>query len=397
MRRIRRRERPPREIVGLARIVKALTSSTFNVLLIFEELRKFFPKLRLRIVLDESMPDFEARAYPDQWLIKIRVGMYEGLLCGDPRARWTLIHELGHILLRHPGRLARLRDPAKLQRREAIYEREANKFAAAVLAPYDEARLCKNAGEIAAKFRINRLAAEIRLDELRLEEVRKRAALNLGFMPNAFSVETRYEPALERQVRVISTALSDSVEEANEYSSIRVEPYRNNLFATSVLTACASGLLLDAYESLRTERVGYEYRVAAALAKAILTVQPVRPIGQHDFSSDAEVLAINQRCALRAIGGVLGLRFAEVGKTSLGIPDYTDLQTFESTYLRSLVAHADKVIKDENTVVTFENFSRYEEYNADHDICWSDVHEIEFLIDIILLLVNVTDDHQTRH
>ena len=80
-----------------------------NLLIFFEDLRKIFPRLRMRIVEDAELPKAEAQAYPIYWIIKIRRGVYEGLLRGDKGARWTFAHELGHVLLQHPGRPHRQR------------------------------------------------------------------------------------------------------------------------------------------------------------------------------------------------------------------------------------------------------------------------------------------------
>jgi len=120
----------PREIFLIARIMLRLSKSTSNIILFFEELKQVFPKLRFKVVDDSLMPNEEARAYPKSWLIWIRKSIYEGLIRGRVRGRWTLAHELGHILLQHPGARLQRSDTAKYSRNGRIYEYEANLFVA---------------------------------------------------------------------------------------------------------------------------------------------------------------------------------------------------------------------------------------------------------------------------
>jgi hypothetical protein len=373
-----------RNIVGLARIISKLVSSTSNILATFEELRKYFPKLRLKVVPDCDMPDYEARANPKQWIIKIREGIYQGLLRGDVRARWTLAHELAHVFL-HSRRLPRSR-PDKEVRGIFRYEREADAFASSLLMPYEQALACGSATEIAKEFGVSLDAAKIRLEELKLEAIRRRAAIANGLAPNAFAVETLHAVQLERRIAIVCTAILDTIAEASLRSSEPLQPISNNLVGAAIATVAASHLLLEAYESAGSLPNAYEYRTAATLSAAILAVQPVRSM-DHLVSS-SEILRHNQQCALRAGAALLGIRFDQVSGLTMGIPDYTDFHFIDSVYLRPLLVRTETLLKDENVTLTLSSFPSYEEYNGPNDICWSEVREIEHLMELFMLLAN---------
>src|SRR5690242_13391715 len=116
-----RLSKSPKEILELSRIILHFIRFNSNVLLEFEELKRIFPRLRLKIVDDIDMPNEEARAYPKKWIIKIRRSIYEGLLCGLTRGRWTLLHELGHVLLQHPGHSVSRSDTKKYSAAARIF------------------------------------------------------------------------------------------------------------------------------------------------------------------------------------------------------------------------------------------------------------------------------------
>lgn len=84
-----------------------------------------------------------------------------------PRIRWTLAHELGHILLGHGA--ARLpAPPAEGKSRE---DRQADRFAAELLCPGPPLRRCglRSAGELAKLCDLSGQAAEIQWERLRRE------------------------------------------------------------------------------------------------------------------------------------------------------------------------------------------------------------------------------------
>lgn len=82
------------------------------------------------------------------------------LACGERRRRFTIAHELGHCLLGHVSAFGA--GP------RSVSEREADKFAAELLAPLAVLRMCgvSTAEELARVCGLSRSAAEIRFAEL---------------------------------------------------------------------------------------------------------------------------------------------------------------------------------------------------------------------------------------
>jgi Zn-dependent peptidase ImmA (M78 family) len=385
------RRKSPREIVGLTRLILRLITSTSNILIAFEELRRIFPKLRFVVVPDDDLPNDEAYAYPRYWLIKIRQSIYEGLLRGRNRGRWTLAHEVGHVLLRHPRRPRRSRDPKTVRPVDRVYEAEANLFAAALLAPYERAVVCADAREIKTKFRISLEAAETRFNEIADEIGRARFALKIGLPPNKFAIETGHPVQIEEQLQVACRAILATISEAKSTIRSPLGAISENLFGAATLVAAASHLLLGAYETVSRVTASHDYKFAAALAYAILTIKPVRPISGGDLSEN-EIFVLNQRCALRAATAMLKIPWdVQLLKGSL-CSDHPAVQFFKSSYLDALMRAFESQIVDSNAILSLSDFPKYETYNHDNDINWGDIHEMEYLMNLLMLLVADTPE-----
>jgi Zn-dependent peptidase ImmA (M78 family) len=137
-----------------------------DLISIFENgLSEVYPGLRLVRVLDEQLPESEARADCLERTITIRESVYRACLQGEPRARMTLAHEVGHIALDHSG--TRHRQSLHLgTRNEKREEGEAWHFARAFLAPTYMAVTCKTADQLSKRFGLSVDAAEIRFGQL---------------------------------------------------------------------------------------------------------------------------------------------------------------------------------------------------------------------------------------
>lgn len=139
-------------------------------------LKKFtdvVPEFSYERVLDDELPDASAMADCKTKTIYFRESLFQKLLDGDTRARWTVAHEIGHIILGHQGNRFRKDQIGKLYGWTRIEEREADVFASRFLVPTVMATACKDAFEIAQKFQISLPAAEIRLKELSAMRGRK--------------------------------------------------------------------------------------------------------------------------------------------------------------------------------------------------------------------------------
>lgn len=360
-------------IVGISRLLHQMVGSTTNILDTLEEIKRLFPKLRIRIVADGLLPDDEARAYPKQWLIKIRKGMYEGLLRGDVRARWSLAHELAHILLQHPRRaLARSRGIESTD----LFEREANLFAATLLAPYERAKHCSNPEEIRDVFGISLPAAKFRFDELKLEKRRRNMALERGLPSESFSIEAGCSSHLEKNAALVSSAMFETVGDFAA-KSILVEPLNSSLLGASLLTSAGSYLLLNAYLQFREAGFFSPYHEAAALASAILVIQPLR--GARGTSAHSKAIAeSNQQCARRAAAKLLNLELAHLDDTTLPQPARAARYAFEPSYLYSLVLSGSNLVDRTYLITTLINMPIYETYAKTNSLHEGEARELEF-------------------
>jgi Zn-dependent peptidase ImmA (M78 family) len=121
--------------------------------------------LRLVRVLDENLPSSEAVTDCYNRTITVQESVFQACLRGEPRARMTIAHELGHIALGHSG--TRHRQNISLgthdEKRE---ESDAWHFARVFLAPTFLAVGCQSADQISEKFGLSADAADIRFAQL---------------------------------------------------------------------------------------------------------------------------------------------------------------------------------------------------------------------------------------
>lgn len=106
------------------------------------------------------MGDMEGNSIPDLNVIQLREDVYEQLYKGNCRARFTLAHEFGHLLLHHGLNPEFARTKGDHQSFEDS-EWQANYFAGSFLMPRDGCRGLMPT-EIARKYLVSDIAAEIR-------------------------------------------------------------------------------------------------------------------------------------------------------------------------------------------------------------------------------------------
>ncbi|SOC25247.1 ImmA/IrrE family metallo-endopeptidase [Stappia indica] len=131
--------------------------------------RRNFPRFSYVVVDDSELPNEEAKYDSNICQITVRRSVHCKAQEGDARARMTLAHELGHLVLGHGG--IRYRKTSTNVAESAvsnvrIEEREAKYFASAFLAPLYLAKDCNSALELEQTFNISRQAAEIRHEEI---------------------------------------------------------------------------------------------------------------------------------------------------------------------------------------------------------------------------------------
>lgn len=109
-------------------------------------------------------PEVEACWVPSIKTLYIRDTVYQDICCGEPRGRFTVAHELGHIILAHQITVNRESSTTEMKKYENS-EWQANTFASEFLMPEIEIRRQNllSATAVAAHFKVSQQAAEIRV------------------------------------------------------------------------------------------------------------------------------------------------------------------------------------------------------------------------------------------
>ena len=130
---------------------------------ILNRLTEVYPKFRYRVVEDGDLPDMEAKAYSKAFMLKVRQTVMNALRTyGDPRSRFTIAHELGHLLLGHPGNQPRARRGETIRSAQDLLEHEANLFASEFLIPSHLYDPSLSAGDTSRLFQVSIDVATLR-------------------------------------------------------------------------------------------------------------------------------------------------------------------------------------------------------------------------------------------
>lgn len=107
-----------------------------------------FEEVCLTIGEMEEMGDDHGLTFPDNREIRLRRDVYDGVYNRKGRDRFTLAHELGHLLLHsNPGYARTLRESSSVKPYKSS-EWQANTFAASLLMPIEFLQRTQNALEI---------------------------------------------------------------------------------------------------------------------------------------------------------------------------------------------------------------------------------------------------------
>jgi len=117
------------------------------------------------IIPDKEMGNCDGKTFPELSLIQIKESVYMGACEGKPRDRFTIAHEIGHLLLHGQNNVshARIDDPNKKIKPYENPEWQANVFAAELLIPIEQINGL-SAKEVADKCKVSFTAAEIQLN-----------------------------------------------------------------------------------------------------------------------------------------------------------------------------------------------------------------------------------------
>lgn len=150
----------------------------FNIVNFIEKILPcIMPDFVLEIVPDDELKDKYAETLPLQFLIRVRESTYNGACNGINRDRFTLAHELGHLLMhRQDISLAQYCNKNQIAAYEDA-EWQANIFAAEILAPsylvkdLDEIKISELCG-------ISQDCASHQLDNIRKENQKQKIEIN---------------------------------------------------------------------------------------------------------------------------------------------------------------------------------------------------------------------------
>ena len=161
-----------KEIRNIANVfVKHSKVKSFPIMHVLEiVLPKLYENFSLEIVDDAKMGDNHGLTLPNENIIKLKASVYLGACNCNGRDRYTVAHEIGHLIL-HRG------DAIKFAYNEnaniRIFEDsewQANTFAAELLMPFDLVKEYNSVDDIVRDFDVSREAAEIRLERIRREQ-----------------------------------------------------------------------------------------------------------------------------------------------------------------------------------------------------------------------------------
>lgn len=116
------------------------------------------------ILPDEELEGCYAKALPDKNIILIQESVYNGACNGNHRDRFTLAHELGHLLLHETDSISFARSNEKIK----AYldpEWQANTFAGELLVPISEI-IGLTHQQISKKYSVSYAVAKIQLQQL---------------------------------------------------------------------------------------------------------------------------------------------------------------------------------------------------------------------------------------
>ena len=123
------------------------------------------PYLEYQLVPDEELEDCYAEFRPFSNMLLIRQSVYDGAYAGNGRDRFTLAHELGHVLLHGTNNFRLARNDKAIPSYQDP-EWQANTFASMLLIPRDEI-LGMSIEDITTRYKVSKSAAEIALKQVK--------------------------------------------------------------------------------------------------------------------------------------------------------------------------------------------------------------------------------------
>lgn len=148
----------------IKRIVGLDQTSRIAMIQFIERMEDWLEDYIFGVLPDEDMPEMAGYTGLDQYEICLSNSTYVALSEGDPQARFTTAHELGHLMLHS-------KSPTAYARRSGYHrhvdpEWQADHFADVFLMPREGVLSCKDAREVADRFSVPLDRAELRFQEV---------------------------------------------------------------------------------------------------------------------------------------------------------------------------------------------------------------------------------------
>lgn len=163
-----------RDIASYTRGVLGLGDEAVNMESFLERLHEF--GITKDVVSDEDMPGFsfhsEACCVPENATIYLTEETYYKACNNDPRTRFTIFHELGHLILGHTRQLHRANLSTDVKPYEDS-EWQADRFSAEVIMPLEVIMRLKldSVSKLKAQFMVSEPAARTRFEQLKKERL----------------------------------------------------------------------------------------------------------------------------------------------------------------------------------------------------------------------------------
>jgi hypothetical protein len=137
----------------------------FPVAAVYATLNMMFDGADFEVFEDYEMGEDHGRTYPDQLLIVLRNSVYERACGGEARDRFTMCHELGHLMMHRGIALSRV-DPNLPPKIYCNSEWQADTFASYLMMPPDLVCRFRSVAEVVSAFGVSYEAAFARRSEL---------------------------------------------------------------------------------------------------------------------------------------------------------------------------------------------------------------------------------------
>lgn len=152
------------DVADRIRQVLRVNKETFDIADLMEiQLTREVKGYDFRVLEKVEMGDDEGKTYPDRAIVCIRQDVYDKAVEGDGRAKFTMAHELGHLVLHRNIPLHRANNNHRAFENS---EWQANEFAGEFLMPRSLMSQCGNEIEVENKFQVSHQAARIRFLKL---------------------------------------------------------------------------------------------------------------------------------------------------------------------------------------------------------------------------------------